>query len=88
VVPLMNDPTILRHRPLRDGEHCVVYRVEPGGLAEAARGALKDKPRLQKMAVAAADHVHRHHTLRPRAEYVAVSVLGRRLDGTWVGTSE
>jgi hypothetical protein len=87
-VPLINDPTILRHRPLRDGEHCVFYRVEPGGLAEAARQALADKPRLRRMAQAAAEHVRVHHSLQARAEYVTVTVLGRRLDGSRVELNE
>ena len=81
-VPLINDPTILRHRPLRDGAHCVFYRIEAGGLAEAARQALADKPRLRRMAEAAAEHVRVHHSLQARAEYVTVTVLGRRLDGS------
>ena len=87
-VPLINDPTILRHRPLRDGAHCVFYRIEAGGLAEAARQALADKPRLRRMAEAAAEHVRVHHSLQARAEYVTVTVLGRRLDGSWVEPGE
>ena len=81
-VPLMNYPTILRHRPLADGEHCFLYPIEPGGLASAARAALADKPRLRRMARAAHAHVQRHHSWRARAEYVTVSVLGQRLDGS------
>ena len=83
-VPLMNDPTIMRHRPLRDGEHCVLYRVEAGGLAEAARSALADKPRLRRMAQAAAEHVRKHHNNYARADYVVSTVLGRHLDGSWI----
>lgn len=81
-VPLMSYPTILRDHPLRDGEHCLLYAVEPGGLAAAARAALADKPRLARMAAAANAHVRRYHTERARAERVTVAVLGRRLDGT------
>jgi hypothetical protein len=87
-VPLINDPTILRHQPLRDGEHCVFYHIEPGGLAEAARRALADKPRLRRMAQVAAEHVRVHHSLHARAEYVTVTVLGRRLDGSRVDPGE
>jgi hypothetical protein len=83
-VPLMNYPTILRDRPLRDGEHCVLYAAEPGGLTQAAHTALADKPRLRQMAQAAAEHVRKHHTDRARAEHVTVTVLGRRLDGSWI----
>jgi hypothetical protein len=81
-VPMMNYPTIIRDHPLRDGEHCVLYAVEPGGLAEAARRALADRPRLARMAAAAAAHVRRHHGDHARAERVAVAALGRRLDGS------
>src|SRR5215831_6269525 len=68
-VPLMNYPTILRHSPLADGEHCFLYRIESGGLSAAARAALADKPRLRLMARAAHAHVQRHHSWRARAEY-------------------
>jgi hypothetical protein len=85
-VALMNYPTILRYQPLRDGEHCVLYALEPGGLAAAARAALADKPRLRRMAQAARQHVRTHHTSYARAEHVAVTVLGRRLDGSPVAT--
>lgn len=81
-VPLINYPTIMRHRPLLEDEHCVLYGVEAGGLADAARRALADKPRLRRMASAAADHVAAHHSDRARAEYVTTTVLEHRLDGT------
>ena len=74
----------MRDRPLRDGEHCVLYNPEPGGLIEAARSALADKPRLRKMAQAAGDHVREHHSFYARAEHIASTVLGRRLDGRWI----
>jgi hypothetical protein len=80
-VPLISNPTILRYRPLRDGDHAFYYAPEPGGLAEAARKALADKPRLRKMAQAARSHVRAHHVLRARAEHIAAVVLGHRLDG-------
>ena len=83
-VPLINYPTIMRHGPLLDGEHCVLYGVEPGGLAQAARAALADKPRLRRIAAQAAAHVRRHHSWQARAEHVVVTVLGRRLDGSRV----
>jgi hypothetical protein len=80
-VPLINYPTILRDEPLKEGEHCLFYALEPGGLAQAARGALADKGRLRRMGKAAAAHVRRHHSWRARAERVAVISLGRKLDG-------
>src|SRR5205807_5749302 len=67
-VPLMNYPMIVRHCPLRDGEHCILYAPEPGALAKAVRSALADKQRLQDMARAAQVHVREHHTLYARAE--------------------
>lgn len=84
-VPLINYPNIMRDTPLRDGEHCVLYAPEPGGLAKAARRALADKPKLREMAKAAAAHVAQHHSIYARANRVASLVLGRRLDGTPAG---
>jgi len=81
-VPLINYPTIVRHRPLRDGEHCILYPAERGALANAVRTALADKERLKRIARAAEAHVREHHTPRARAEYVVTTVLGRRLDGS------
>lgn len=80
-VPLMNYPTIVRDEPFRDGQHCVLYGVEPGELARAVRAALADKERLARMGAAAAEHGLCHHTAKARAERVAIAVLGRRLDG-------
>jgi hypothetical protein len=82
----MNYPTIVRHRPLRDGEHCILYAPEPGALARAIRSALTDKQRLLEMARAAQAHVREHHTLQARAEYVVAAALGRRLDGSTTDT--
>jgi Glycosyl transferases group 1 len=81
-VPLITYPSIMRHRPLLDGEHCVLYRPEAGGLADAARKALTDKAHLRKMAAAAGDLVRNHHSYYARAEYVTATVLGQRLDGS------
>ena len=84
---LINDPTILGigrspWRALRVLSH------RTGGLAEAARQALADKPRLRRMAQAAAEHVRMHHSLHARAEYMTATVLGRRLDGSRVEPGE
>ncbi len=87
-VPLMSMPSIIRDTPLEDGEHCVLYSPEPGGLARAVRAALADKTRLRKIAEAAGRHVARHHTIQPRAERVTVAVLGRKLDGTRIDSAE
>lgn len=69
-VPLMNQPSILRHAPLRAGEHALYYEVETGDLGRIARAALADRVRLSRMAVAARDHVQRHHTLERLCEHV------------------
>jgi hypothetical protein len=83
-VPLMNLPPTIRDAPLCDGEHCVLYEPEPGGLQRAARQALADKPRLREIARAAGKHVGLHHTVLARAERVTIAVVGRKLDGTRV----
>jgi hypothetical protein len=84
-VALMNFPTIQQHKPFRAGEHCVYYSVEPGGLSRAVRAALKDPDHLAKMAKAARAYTLAHHTARARADYVAGTVLGRKLDGSPAG---
>jgi hypothetical protein len=81
-VALINYPTILRDRPFIDGEHCLFYAPEPGALAKAVREALADKKRLERIAAAAREHLHAHHTLQARAERVAIAILGRKLDGS------
>jgi hypothetical protein len=85
-VPLMNYPTILQHRPFREGEHGFYYSVEPGGLSLAVRAALTDPDRLAEMAKAARAYTLQHHTARARAEYVVMTVLGRKLDGSLAET--
>lgn len=81
-VPLINYPTLKRYQPLVEGEHCLFYGVEPGGLAQTIRTALGDKERLKQISVQAQAHVLDHHTFVARAEHVAAAVLGRRLDGS------
>ncbi|MGH6957804.1 MAG: glycosyltransferase [Caulobacteraceae bacterium] len=75
--PLINLPTIERHRPLVHGEHALYYDPEPGGLANAVRRALADKPALARMAEAAKAHVLAHHTPESLARYVVEETLGR-----------
>ena len=69
-VPVVNVPTIERHRPLQDGEHAVFYSVEPGGLTRAVETALADKEHLKTMAVAARSHVLAHHTTTAIAAFL------------------
>jgi hypothetical protein len=82
-VPLINNPTIERYRPLLAGEHAVYYDVEPGGLTRAVLVALADRPRLAAMAEAAMAHVETHHTPRAIVNYLLNTTLQRaRLSGT------
>lgn len=69
-VPLVNRPWIVRHQPLQDGEHCVFYDPESGGLAAAIRTALADKERLKRIAIAARQHVLSHHTRAALCTYI------------------
>lgn len=61
-VPVINQPTIVRDRPLRPGEHAFYYDADiPGSLSSVVEAALGDRERLKKMAIAAHDHVATHH---------------------------
>jgi hypothetical protein len=80
-VPVLNNPTIERYRPLLNGEHAIYYDIEPGGLTRAVAAALADKERLRRMACAARDHVLTYHTPRAVVDYVIESALTFRMDG-------
>ena len=69
-VPVMNNPTIVRHAPLLSGVHGVYYDIEPGGLERAVMAALADKDRLRGMALAARDHVFAHHTVKAHCDHI------------------
>jgi Glycosyl transferases group 1 len=69
-VPMINYPTIERHRPLIDGEHALFYPGEPGTLTSAVLSALADKPRLNRIAAAGRAHVMKHHTASSLAEHI------------------
>lgn len=69
-VPLINLPTIERHRRLIAGEHALYYEPEPGGLAHAVMKALADKPALTRIAKQGQAHVMAHHTPQALATYV------------------
>lgn len=75
-VPLMSHPTIRRHAPLIAGEHCYFYEVRTGELTRVAADALRDKPRLRGMGLAAREHVLRHHTHRALTDHVVSHALG------------
>jgi hypothetical protein len=69
-VPLMNNPSIIRHAPLLHGVHGIYYDVEPGGLARAAIDALADKERLRGIALAARAHVFAQHTRKAYCDHI------------------
>lgn len=76
-VPVVNHPTVERHRPLLDGEHLFQYGIEPGGLRQAVETALSDKDRLRRMALAARDHVMAHHTRVALLDHIIETALSR-----------
>jgi len=74
-VPMINQPTIERHRPLIGGEHALYYDPEPGGLTRALRSALADRSALARIAAAAQSHVLTHHTPEAIAGYIVQTAL-------------
>ncbi|MFT8244505.1 glycosyltransferase [Roseomonas sp. BN140053] len=75
-VPVINQPTIRRHAPLREGEHALHYEVEGDGLERVVLAALADPGRLARMAEAARAQVLEHHTHEALCRYVVASCLG------------
>jgi hypothetical protein len=75
-VPLINQPTIERHRPLLDGVHALYYGPERGFLTGAIEHALADKDRLRTIARDGKAHVLAHHTITAIANYVVETTLG------------
>jgi len=69
-VPLINQPTIVRHAPLLDGIHAVYYDVEAGGMERAVVAALADKDRLRGIAIAARDHTFAHHLVKDYCDHI------------------
>ena len=79
-VPVINQPTIERHRPLVAGEHAFYYDPAPGELTRTIVAALTDKERLRAMARTGGSHVMAHHTPDALARYVIETTLDS--DGT------
>jgi hypothetical protein len=75
-VPVINQPTIERHRPLIGGVHALFYDPEPGCLTGVIEAALADKDRLRAIARAGKAHVLAHHTLAALGNYVVETTLG------------
>ncbi len=74
-VPVINNPTIERHRPLVHGTHCLYYDVEGDGLIDTIRAALGDRDRLRAMGEAAREHVRRHQTAATLGRHVMDETL-------------
>jgi hypothetical protein len=74
-VPVLSPPGIFRHYPLREGEHAIYYSAEGDGLRRAVTAALASKLRLEAMALAARDHVLRHHTLPKVVDHILGTAL-------------
>jgi Glycosyl transferases group 1 len=75
-VPIINQPSIERHRPLVAGQHALFYDAVPGELTRTIVAALADKDRLRAMASAGKAHVMAHHTPEALARYVIETTLG------------
>jgi hypothetical protein len=75
-VPVINQPTIERYRPLIGGVHALYYDLEPGCLIGTIEAALADKDRLRAIARAGKAHVLAHHTLAALGNYVVETTLG------------
>ena len=80
-VPVVNHPTVERHRPLLQGQHLIQYDIEDDGLGRAVEAALADKERLKQMALAAREHVKTHHTLRALAGHIIETGLSFKKSG-------
>jgi glycosyltransferase involved in cell wall biosynthesis len=74
-VPVINQPTVERHRPLIAGEHAFYYDSTPGELTRIIVAALADKERLRAIARAGEAHVMAHHTPDALARYVIETTL-------------
>jgi hypothetical protein len=74
-VPVLSPPGIFRHQPLREGEHAIYYTAEGDGLRSAVTKGLSAKLRLEAMALAARDHVLRHHTLGRAVDHILATAL-------------
>jgi glycosyltransferase involved in cell wall biosynthesis len=69
-VPVINYPTIARHRPLEDGVHALYYAPEDDGLCRTIETALADKERLKRIAVAGRAHVRANHVAPTLCEQI------------------
>lgn len=77
-VPLMNYPTIWRHKPFHHGVDGLYYGVEEDSLYTVVRSALEDRPRLAEMGRRARDKVAAHHTYSALAKHIVETALEPR----------
>jgi hypothetical protein len=69
-VPVINYPTVSRHRPLQDGIHALYYDPGGNGLSDAIQRALPDKERLRRIAIAGREHIRAYYAGAAFCEYV------------------
>jgi len=69
-VPVINYPTVARHRPLQDNIHALYYDPEGNGLSDAIQRALPDKERLRRIAIAGREHVRAYYVGAAFCEHV------------------
>jgi hypothetical protein len=74
-VPVINYPTIIRHRALEDGVHAIYYPPEGDGLIAAVKAAIADKERLKRIALAGRRHVMAAHTPAALCDWIISSAL-------------
>jgi hypothetical protein len=61
-IPVINQPTIVRYRPLLEGVHALHYSADVAGdLTRVIETALADRDRLKEMAIAAREYVSAFH---------------------------
>jgi len=77
-VPLINFPTIERLHPFQQGEHCLYYRPEAGGLSEAIIKALENRKELLRIAENGRAHILRHHTHHQLVRHVLETYQANR----------
>lgn len=69
-VPVINQPTIRRYRPLEEGRHAFFYQPYDHDLIRVVTSALEDKAALLAMAREAREFVLRHHVQAARGRYI------------------
>ncbi|MFO1183376.1 MAG: glycosyltransferase family 1 protein [Bauldia sp.] len=74
-VPVINAPTVIRATPLVEGVHAIYYTPENGGLTQAIRKALADKPRLKAMAEEGHRFAEANATMKACCDYVLRTAL-------------